>query len=56
MTKIFLKLKALFGNFAKDNYGLELQKYILIHNPKHHSDIDKLTMEFNNLIARSRIV
>lgn len=56
MTKFFLKVKTLFGNFSKDNYGSELQKYILSHNPKHHSDIDKLTMEFNNLIARSRIV
>ncbi len=57
MTQILLKVvKNLFGISTVDMYAANLEKYISSRYPKTTGDIDKLTIDYNNLFVRSKII
>lgn len=39
----------------KNNYGSELERYILSHNPIDISDVERLTRQFDEDLAKNRI-
>lgn len=45
MYTTLLKLVKLF-QLVPDNYGTNIRKYIISHNPKNVADIERLTLQY----------